>query len=325
LNSEAIGAGGGQGESPHYFKPDWREHYRGHLSPLYKRAIYAATRPLISWNASRHLMRETLDLYRPDYVFVTRGWPLEWLRKLGSSLTNLSDATILVQGTGTGWDAITWAALRPKRVIATDLFASPEAWEEIARFCRDTYGTRVDFHEAPLQDHRFLPDGSIDLCGSDAVFEHVKDFPEMLAESFRVLKPGGSLYATYGPLWYSAAGDHYSTRGGLENVFNHVILSDDSYRAYFYKHLNRDEDWQGAARYYELDLFSRLTTRQYLDHYRQAGFARRSLILFVSPEAVAFKKRFPERFRAIVRQMSGTLAPDDLVIAGNSILLQKPE
>jgi SAM-dependent methyltransferase len=324
LTTETTATDAPKADITEYFKPDWREHYTSHLSPIYKRAIYALTRPLISWNARRHLSRDALRQFMPRHVFGARGWPLEWLRKTGAAGLNIREATVLVQGTGTGWDTITWAALKPKRIIATDLFSSTESWEEIAKFCRDAYGTTIEFREAPLEDHSFLANGSVDLCGSDAVFEHVKKFPAMLAESYRVLRPGGLLYATYGPLWNAAGGDHYSGRGGIEHLYNHVSLNDEAYKTYFYKHLSDREDWQGAARYYELDLFSRLKTEQYLNYYKQAGFMLESLILFISPEAIAFRKLYPERFQEIAKLNRERLHPDDLIISGNSVVLKKP-
>jgi SAM-dependent methyltransferase len=312
------------GQPPDFFKLEWQNQYIRTRTPLHKLLIYRLLRPFLSWKARRHLSAETLSEFSPQYVFQLQGWPLEWMRKRATADIDIRQSTILVQGTGTGWDVIGWASLKPKRIIATDLYASPEIWGEISAYCRKTFGTPVEFHEAPMEDHSFLEDGSVDICVSDAVFEHIKNFPGMLAETFRLLRPGGFIYAQYGPLWFGAGGDHYSGRGGLQTVFNHLTLDAAAYREYFYGNLRKEEDWQAGGRYYELDLFSRLTTRQYLDYFRAAGFDVRWLILFVSEQSVEYRARFPDQFREIGRRFEGKIRADDLLISGNAVLLQKP-
>jgi len=42
---------------------------------------------------------------------------------------------VLVQGTGTGWDVISWARLRPRKIIATDMFPFEDSWEDITWYC----------------------------------------------------------------------------------------------------------------------------------------------------------------------------------------------
>ena len=42
--------------------------------------------------------------------------PLETRRRWGTKyLQNIRDSIVLVQGTGTGWDVISWAKLRPRQ------------------------------------------------------------------------------------------------------------------------------------------------------------------------------------------------------------------
>jgi len=84
-----------------------------------------------------------------------------------------------------------------------------------------------------------------------------------MRETHRVLKPDGRVYATYGPLWYSPGGDHFSGRGGLRNAYNHLLLDPGQYEAYFEEHLEDSEDAQSGGRYVRLGLFSYLTTDGY--------------------------------------------------------------
>ena len=53
-----------------------------------------------------------------------------------------------------------------------------------------------------------LPDGSVDRVFSSNAFQHVHDLPETLAEAARLLRPGGMLYANFGPVWSAPDGSH---------------------------------------------------------------------------------------------------------------------
>ena len=53
-----------------------------------------------------------------------------------------------------------------------------------------------------------LPDESVDHVFSSNAFQHIQDLPESLAEVFRVLRPGGYLYANFGPIWSGPDGSH---------------------------------------------------------------------------------------------------------------------
>ena len=53
-----------------------------------------------------------------------------------------------------------------------------------------------------------FPDEFFDAAVSISVFEHVTCLPEVLKELYRVLKPGGTLYSEFGPIWSSVWGHH---------------------------------------------------------------------------------------------------------------------
>jgi SAM-dependent methyltransferase len=53
-----------------------------------------------------------------------------------------------------------------------------------------------------------LSPDSYDLAVSFAAFEHFRGLPDVLAEIHRVLRPGGLLYAHFGPIWSSPDGHH---------------------------------------------------------------------------------------------------------------------
>ena len=158
---------------------------------------------------------------------------------------------MLVQGTGTGWDVISWAKLRPRQIIATDMFPFEDSWEEITRYCYDHYQVRVDFRVSAIEDVPFLESNRVDLIASDAVYEHCRDLPGVMQESFRILKPGGCIYASYGPLYFCAGGDHFSGRGGLENSFNHLLLDPEVVSAVSCSLPGRDRGFSGRGQIYK--------------------------------------------------------------------------
>ena len=163
--------------------------------------------------------------------------------------------------------------------------------------------------------------GSFDLAVSDAVFEHCKDLETVLTETKRVLRPGGFVYATYGPMWFCLGGDHFSGRGGLTNGYNHIELDSDDYQKYFREMLVAEEDAQSGGRYVELDLFSKLKTAEYLDIFNRCGFRVIDLILEVEPLALQFRKEFPERFNGILRKYPWVLCRGSCIDQGNFVIL----
>jgi SAM-dependent methyltransferase len=302
----------------------WLSHHTGASAGLLKRFVYVIIRPLLSLKYSRYLSPQTIQAYQPRFILGARGLPLESRRSWGSKyLQNVREAVVLVQGTGTGWDVISWAKLRPRQIIATDMFPFEDSWEEITRYCYDLYQVRVDFRVSAIEDVPFLESNRVDLIASDAVYEHCRDLPGVMEESFRILKPGGCIYASYGPLYFCAGGDHFSGRGGLENCFNHLRLDPEAYQRYIAAYQEEIEDFQGGARYLDLNLFSYLTTRQYLDIYQKAHFVVKELILEISQEALQFKKLYADKFDFLVDKYKDRCSQDDLLIKTNLIILQK--
>jgi len=290
---------------------DWQDHDRAARTPSWKRLAYRLARPLIGLEARRHLSAAAWRRWGVSWAFTQRGFPLEDRRDLAAVGTALAHATVLVQGTGSGWDVVSWAERRPKKIIAVDAWSFPQ-WDDIARHCRDRLGVSVEFHEAPLERCAFIADGVIDLCTSDAVFEHVRDLPAVLAESRRVLRSGGHLYAGFGPLWFAPGGDHFATRGGLDTIYAHIDREPDAYRAFFAGLKAPVEDFQSGGRYVELDLFSKLTVDEYLRDFRSARLRVDALIAEICPLALAYERRYPERVAALLTRHAGRITRDDL-------------
>jgi SAM-dependent methyltransferase len=308
-----------------FYTPDWLQSHREQSKGFLKRFIYFFSRPILSLKYSRYLSKNTLDRYRPKYCLGSRGTPLEYRRAWASHrLKDLREATILIQGTGTGWDVISWARLKPRKIVAVDLFSFDDSWREIAQYCREHYHVKVDFAASPLEDLAGIPANSIDLISSDAVYEHCRNLPAVMQESYRILRPGGFLYASYRP-YYCDTGDHFSGRGGLETIYNHVWLDQDAYKTYINENQRQVEELQSGVRFINMDLFSYLTTAEYFDIYKQANFITLEVIFEISQQGLKFKRCFSDKFKSIVEKNREKFTEDDLIIKTHLILLQKPE
>ena len=116
---------------------------------------------------------------------------------------------------------------------------------------------------------------------------------------------------------------HLSTVSPLADHFNHVLLDPSAYAQYVERTRPERVEFQGGARYIELDLFSRLRTSDYVRLYRESGFVVESLILEICPAAVRFRRSFPKLWREIMRK-NPQCTEDDFVIKSNLVRLRKP-
>ena len=301
---------------------DWLHQFEGIEDEPVKQIGYALGRPLLDLEARRWLSRDTLRTHAPRHVFREFGFPVEARRRWALAGMDVRNAVILVQGTGSGWDVLTWARLRPRRIIATDLYAF-DAWDQIARHCADEWNVSCEFRRRRSRTTRFsrtVPSMSAFRMRSSSI---AGTSTQYLAESRRLLRPGGRLYAGYGPLWFCPGGDHYSGRGGLLNSYNHLVLSSAEYKDYIERFKQNTEGFQNGYRYVELDLFSKLTTARYLAAFRGAGFDVDALILELSSQALKFRGSFPQQFNGLLDVTRGRCSMDDLLIKGNLVKLTR--
>lgn len=110
------------------------------------------------------------------------------LKELGFELKH--DSVILDFGCGAGGEVY---QLRKKNYHAFGCDIVP-LYEEVQNLCREEKLTREDeiiFRTIDVNNYRIpFADNSFDFVFSNQVFEHVKNYPETLAEIYRVLKPG---------------------------------------------------------------------------------------------------------------------------------------
>lgn len=297
-------------------------YYKSARSPVYKRAAYLLLRPLLSWHTRRLLGREYQAVTALSCVLTERGFPAQTRIAWVTRHATVRNTRVLIQGAGTGWDALLWAELLPREILGIELYPFESAWKLVQHYARKRSFTVPEFL---LGDLGQLPiaSESLDLIASDAVWEHCRDMRRVLSETFRVLRPGGYAYASYGPMWFSFGGDHFCPRVGLQHGYAHLELAREQYIEFFQQHRSESEDAQSGGRYVELDLFSKLTTRQYLRLYQDACFELLDFRPIVQTDAVRFARKWPDRIAAILRNHPHITA-DDLLITGNIVILRKP-
>lgn len=291
----------------------WQQSLSSARSPAWKRLIYLAARPGLSSLAHRQLTGYASEL-TARWVLPGRGFGLEARRKWLDRRQTIRDSRLLVLGTGTGWDVVSWTAERPAHIIGADLFSFATAWQRISEQYPGVSFIAADSEALPIAL------GSIDCVASDAFFEHCINLPAVLAAAHAALRPGGWMYASYGPMWFSAGGDHFSGIDGLASAFSHLELSRAEYASYVNKWRHLNTDAQSGPRYIDLDLFSRLRTSDYLALFDAAGFDLVDLVLEISTDAVAFRRRWPQRFAKIASDHD--VDHDDLILKTNIVLLQ---
>jgi SAM-dependent methyltransferase len=125
---------------------------------------------------------------------------------MGPRLAQLGATDLDVLDFGCGWGGETiWLAPRVKSVVGADIEAS--AIETAKRALARDGATNCRFVQMP--DGRIpCPDASFDAALSTDTFEHVMDLDRAFGEIFRVLRPGGRLLTSFGPLFYSPFGYH---------------------------------------------------------------------------------------------------------------------
>ena len=186
--------------------------------------------------------------------------------------------------------------LAGKRVLELGCGAGFEVWYLSHHFNADAWG--VDVSErgawAPLADERThfvcadiavekaFEANFFDRVISFSVLEHVVHPYAVLAEVYRILRPGG--------LAWISANLHRGPRAShlyreLYLPYPHLLFSDDVIREYRQKHHGRSE---GAS------WVNRMTWAQYEDYFREIGFVMHSLRFSETPLDEALYERFDD-------------------------------
>ncbi len=127
----------------------------------------------------------------------------------------------------------------------------------------------ADARELPFEDETF------DLVISIAAFEHIHGLPAVLEQAHRVLRPGGSLFSSFGPIWSGCWGHHLNFQhDGRWYTFANATLP-----PYCHLLMERDELRQWLLERFEPAVADKATTfvfdspdqnRLFFDEYERA-------------------------------------------------------
>jgi len=133
------------------------------------------------------------------------------------------DAVILDVGCGHGALCIDMAQHGARKVVGVDIDAHRiEFARSNLRSCYPELAEKVDFLNTDLSD--LAGSEQFDCVVSKDTFEHIVDLRSTMTEIKRVLKPGGLVYAGFGPLWRDFYGDHKRT--GSIVPWGHLMRSE---------------------------------------------------------------------------------------------------
>ncbi len=247
-----------------------------------------------------------------------RGLEYELLRAKLERVVGIRGKRILIAGCGTGRDIPSWHAYHPKEVLGVDYFSYDRAWQALCDRYAST--TRMTFMQGDLAALEQLPSASFDIIGSDAVFEHLKNLPDVMREFNRILKDDGVIYATFGPLWHCWGGDHVSGYDNIRNGYNHLLLSPADYQSYlsaYGKYAHSEDDGRTWG---EHGLFSYLRPTEYLSALEAAGFGKLHVGMVIEPQAIRCLREYPE----IKQRLQGDVELDGL-ITGMTVIYRKTQ
>lgn len=89
---------------------------------------------------------------------------------------------------------------------------------------------RLDYSSIPVA--QVIKPGGFDLIVTKDVLEHVIQLEECFQELVRLLKPGGSIFAGWGPIYYGPFGGHSLTK----IPYDHLILPDSMLISRYNRH-----------------------------------------------------------------------------------------
>ena len=254
-------------------------------NPTLVRAV-RATYPALAWVSNRRAIYTRMAPYLADMQFDEvrlggRGNEPETLLRRTSSAIDLATSDVLVLGVGAGAELTLWEQQHPRSLTATDFMAFPEAWPRHAA----TRFVQADVRGLPFADRSF------DVIASTALLEHVDGMGALCGEMRRVLRPGGLVFANFGPLYYTYGGAHFS------GAYEHLWMTDAQFDQYLEARAIPSEMEDGLL-WLRNGMFSRLRYHEYRE-ILQRDFEFEHVILGVSAEALRYKRSHPLEWRAL--------------------------
>ncbi len=264
--------------------------------------------------------------YKVELMLPERGLSLLERRKWLNNYCPLKNSRILVIGCGAASDFAHLLRFNPKEIVGIDLLNYSKCWGKIKNHVAfKGLSTKLSFHQADASALDKLELGVFDVIISDAVFEHCRDLKSVLKNCYSLLKSKGVMYSGYGQFWYCWGGDHFSGRDCIEHGYNHLLLKPSEYLEYFNKYV-RDlayevDEGGGGGLFVPLDLFSKLSHKEYIELFPQVGFQVKGLIMEFSANAVkALKSK--ELQEQLLKKFPDFIL-DDFILKSHIVVLEK--
>jgi SAM-dependent methyltransferase len=227
------------------------------------------------------------------------------LRRLRRVAT-LKGKHVLVLGVGRGHELERWRREAPASLTALELLDYSASWRTLDL---GPTGPPPEFVISDLRELGFASE-TFDVVASTGVLEHIADVPGALTEVRRVMKPGGVMFAAFGPLYRAFGGAHYL------GSYEHMELAPEEFREFLVRR-GLPEEREGLF-FHDQGLFSRWTYEQYDAALREL-FVVESSIVHLSPEGRALKHRDPRRWQALRQRWSET----DLLVRAATVIVRK--
>jgi ubiquinone/menaquinone biosynthesis C-methylase UbiE len=134
----------------------------------------------------------------------------------------------------------------------------------------------------------FAP-ASFDVVASTALLEHIDGVDAAMREMARVVRPGGVVFANFGPLYYTYGGAHY------DGAYEHLAMSDAELERYLVQR-NIPGELEDGLVWVRNGMFSKLRYDEYLAIFERY-FHLEHVTLAVSPPAMRFRRERPSEWR----------------------------
>lgn len=304
---------------------DWSLPVESFFERAFKKPIRSLIYPLYLNIGSKILKKKYIEtlpdiLHVDTYIYGTRGLEYQLLRSLLNKYFPLKNKSVMIAGCGTGRDIPSWINYSPKNLLCVDYYCYKKCWDIIQNYYSNNK-TKIKFIQQNLESMDDIPSNSLDIIGSDAVFEHLKNFSSVLSEFYRVLKPGGVIYANFGPLWRTWSGDHISGFDSLKSGFNHLLLDAVEYRKYINSYGDFSHNEHDGRTWINSQMFSYLAAEEYIQKLIQQKFKKIYISCSINPQTENFFKKFPSESNFLMEKYKKS----DLLIAGLTIIYQKPD
>jgi SAM-dependent methyltransferase len=262
--------------------------------------------------------------YQVNLILPEKGMSTIARRQWVDQYKSLRDARILVIGCGSAWDFGSYLRFSPREIVGVDLYNFSSCWQQVQNYTKiANLPTQVKFIQSDIAALANMNLGDFDIICSDAVFEHCRDLENVLKNLYSLLSPEGIMYASYGALWYSWGGDHFSGRGGIQNGYNHLLMSSSEYESYYQTYLMDDIfELQNGGRYVKLDLFSKLSGLEYIQLYKKTKFNCKFLIVEFTKEGELALQKYPNIYNQLTEALPN-LNYQDFTMKSHMVILSK--